>query len=65
LLHYSLSSSGGHLTTAALPGGANRISVDTVALVPGTSSALAGGYTHAFANPGANVTAVVLLQYEV
>jgi hypothetical protein len=60
LLHYSA----GHLTTASLPGGANRITVDTVALVPGTSSALAGGYTHAYANPGANVTAV-LLQYEM
>jgi len=58
LLHYS----GGHLTQAALPGGPNRITVDTVALIPGTSGALAGGFTHAFANPGANVTAV-LLQY--
>jgi hypothetical protein len=60
LLHYSA----GHLTTAALPGGPNRITVGTVALIPGTSGVLAGGTTHAFANPGANVTAV-LLQYEV
>ena len=60
LLHYSA----GHLTTAALPGGPNRITVGTVALIPGTSGVLAGGTTHAFANPGANVTAV-LLQYEL
>jgi hypothetical protein len=59
LLHYSA----GQLTQAVLPGGPNRITVDTVALIPGTSDALAGGTTHAFANPGTNVTAV-LLQYE-
>jgi hypothetical protein len=56
LLHYS----GGHLTAAALPGGPFRISVDTVALIPGTTGMLAGGVTHAFANPGANLTAVLL-----
>ena len=56
LLHYSA----GHLTAAALPGGPNRTTVDTVALIPGTGQALAGGATHAFANPGANVTAVLL-----
>lgn len=60
LLHYSA----GHLTAAALPGGVNRTTVDTVALIPGTSEMLAGGATHAYANPGANVTAV-LLQYEL
>ena len=60
LLHYSA----GHLTAAALPGGPNRITVDTVALIPGTFGVLAGGTTHAYANPGANVTAV-LLQYEM
>lgn len=56
LLHYSA----GHLTSVALPGGSFRITIDTVALVPGTSSLLAGGFTHAFANPGANVTSVLL-----
>jgi hypothetical protein len=60
LLHYLA----GHLTQAALPAGPNRITVDTVALIPGTAGVLAGGTTHAFANPGANVTAV-LLQYEL
>ena len=60
LLHYSA----GHLTAAALPGGPNRITVDTVALIPGTSSALAGGETHASGNPADNVTAV-LLQYGI
>jgi hypothetical protein len=58
MLHYSA----GHLTAAALPGGPNRITVDTVALIPGTFGLLAGGTTHAYANPGANVAAV-LLQY--
>jgi hypothetical protein len=58
LLHYS----GGHLTAATLPGGPFRTTVDTVALIPGTGSALAGGTTHAYGNPGANDTAV-LLQY--
>ena len=56
LLHYSA----GHLTATALPGGANRITVDTVALIPGTFGQLAGGTTHAYANPGADVTAVLL-----
>ena len=60
LLHYSF----GHLTATALPGGPNRITVDTVALIPGTFGVLAGGTTHAYANPGLNVTAV-LLQYEL
>jgi hypothetical protein len=60
LLHYGA----GHLTQAVLPGGPNLITVDTVAVIPGTYSALAGGETHAYANPGANVTAV-LLQYEI
>jgi len=59
LLHYSA----GHLTPVALPGGPSRISLYGVALIPGTSSLLAGGFTHAPFNPGANVTAV-LLQYE-
>jgi hypothetical protein len=56
LLHYSA----GRLTAAVLPFGPNRITIDTVALIPGTSEALAGGTTHANANPGANVTAVLL-----
>ena len=60
LLHYSA----GHLTSAALPGGPDRIFVDTVALIPGTTSVLAGGNTHAYAALGTNVVAV-LLQYGV
>ena len=60
LLHYGA----GHLTQAVLPGGPNLITVGTVAVIPGTYRALAGGETHAYANPGANVTAV-LLQYEI
>ncbi|MGH3182493.1 MAG: hypothetical protein ACRDOE_11390 [Streptosporangiaceae bacterium] len=50
----------GHLSTAALPGGPYRIFVDTVALIPGTDSALAGGNTFAYQKPGVNVTAVLL-----
>ncbi len=60
LLHYSAR----HLTPVALPGGPERIFVDTVALIPGTTSVLAGGNTHAYATLGTNVVAV-LLQYGV
>ena len=56
MLHYSA----GHLTQAALPGGPYRISVDAVALIPGTTDLLGGGETHAFANPGSNLAAVIL-----
>ena len=58
LLHYSA----GHLTSVALPGGPYLATIGTVALVPGTHGLLAGGTTHAYANPGVNITAV-LLQY--
>jgi hypothetical protein len=54
--HYS----GGHLTQAALPGGPSRITVDTVALIPGTTELLGGGDTHGAGNPGTDVTGVVL-----
>jgi len=56
LLHYSA----GHLTQAALPDGASRLSVDAVALIPGTTSLLGGGDTHAPDNPGTDVAAVIL-----
>lgn len=56
MLHYSA----GQLTAVGLPGGPDRISVDAVALVPGTTELLGGGNTHAFANPGTNVVAVIL-----
>jgi hypothetical protein len=42
LVHYS----GGRLSAAALPVGAARIDVESVAWVPGTASVLAGGFTH-------------------
>jgi hypothetical protein len=60
LLHYS----DGHLTQAVLPGGPSKITVDTVALIPGTSDVLAGGDTHASADPGTDVVGVIL-QYEI
>jgi hypothetical protein len=56
LLHYA----GGHLTVASLPGGTGRTSVDTVSRVPGTSQELAGGFTHALNNPGANDAGALL-----
>jgi len=56
MLHYSA----GHLTVAGLPGGPDRISVDAVALIPGTTDLLGGGATHAVGNAGSNVTAVIL-----
>jgi hypothetical protein len=56
LLHYS----GGRLSQAALPGGPDRINVDAVALIPGTTSLLGGGNTHASGQPGTNVVAVIL-----
>jgi hypothetical protein len=59
LLHYS----GGHLTTAAVPGGPSRTSISTVAVIPGTSGALAGGFTHAANNAGLGDTGV-LLEFE-
>jgi hypothetical protein len=59
LVHYS----GGHLTAAVLPAAAARITVQSVAWIPGTFQALAGGLTHAPDNFGAGDVAVVL-QFE-
>ena len=57
ILHYS----GGKLTPAALPHGGLGIDVVSVAVVPGTTQVLGGGFTHAHANPSLSVTAVILL----
>jgi hypothetical protein len=59
LVHYAA----GKLTAAALPTGPRKISVESVAHIPGTTQMLAGGFTHASNNPGVGVVAV-LLQYE-
>jgi hypothetical protein len=56
LLHYSA----GHLTQASLPDGPHKMSVEAVALVPGTTDLLGGGDTHAYDNPGTSVVAVIL-----
>jgi hypothetical protein len=56
LLHYSA----GHLTQASLPDGPYKMSVEAVALVPGTTGLLGGGDTHAYDNPGTDVVAVIL-----
>jgi hypothetical protein len=54
LVHYS----GGHLTLASLPLAGTKIVVDAVAPIPGTTLALAGGFTHG-AN-GSHVVGVIL-----
>jgi hypothetical protein len=59
LLHYA----DGQLTAAPLPGGPNKMTVNAVALIPGTTEVLAVGDTHDAANPGAGVVGVIL-QYE-
>ena len=40
--------------------GGSRLSVDAVALIPGTTSLLGGGDTHAADDPGTDVVAVIL-----
>jgi type IV secretory pathway VirB2 component (pilin) len=59
LLHYI---PGHPLGEASLPGGPSGISIEAVALIPGSNGLLAGGDTHAADKPGTNVVAV-LLQY--
>jgi hypothetical protein len=59
LLHYI---PGHPLGEATLPGGPSGISIEAVALIPGSNGLLAGGDTHAADKPGTNVVAV-LLQY--
>jgi hypothetical protein len=57
LLHYI---PGHPLGQATLPGGPSGISIEAVALIPGSNGLLAGGDTHAADKPGTNVVAVVL-----
>jgi hypothetical protein len=59
LVHYT----GGHLVAAPLPVGPDKITVGTVALIPGTTQVLGGGDTHASTDPGTDVVGVIL-QYE-
>jgi hypothetical protein len=56
LVHYA----GGKLTAVRLPVSGQRISIESVARVPGTGQLLAGGFTHAANNPGLGVVAVIL-----
>jgi len=56
LLHYS----GGMLTPVTLPVPSSKISIDSVARIPGTTNVLAGGFTHAAGNDGGNVVSVLL-----
>jgi hypothetical protein len=56
LVHYS----GGMLTPAALPHGAQGIDVESIANIPDTTEMLAGGFTHKIDNPSLKVVAVIL-----
>lgn len=56
LVHYAA----GKLTRAALPVSGQDLDVLSVAPIPGTTQALAGGDTHAAGNPGSKVVAVIL-----
>jgi hypothetical protein len=56
LVHYAA----GRLTTATLPVPAPKITIVSVAHVPGTTRQFAGGYTHASGDRGTNVVAVLL-----
>jgi hypothetical protein len=56
VLHYS----GGNLTPAALPHGAQGIDVESIANIPNTTEMLAGGFTHQSGNPSLSVVAVIL-----
>jgi hypothetical protein len=56
MAHYA----NGTLTAVKLPAGAHLINVESVAGIPGTAQALAGGFTHAGNDPSRNVIAVIL-----
>jgi hypothetical protein len=56
LVHYAA----GRLAPASLPFSAPKITIVSVAHVPGTTQQLAGGYTHASGDRGTNVVAVLL-----
>jgi hypothetical protein len=56
MVHYA----GGKLTQLPLPVNGQDIAVEAVAHIPGTTQALAGGFTHAPHNPGTHVVGVIL-----
>jgi hypothetical protein len=56
ILHYS----GGLLTAAKLPVAATKIDVTSIAAIPGTTEALAGGFTHAAFAPATNSLSAIL-----
>jgi hypothetical protein len=56
LVHYT----SGKLTKAVLPAGAQFMTVESVARIPGTAQVLAGGFTHAKNTPFLKVVAVIL-----
>jgi hypothetical protein len=56
MVHYAA----GQLTQVPLPVSGNKIRIDSVANIPGTTQDLAGGLTHAASNPASRVVAVIL-----
>jgi len=56
LVHYAA----GTLTQEPLPVRGQKLRIDSVANIPGTTQALAGGFTHAVNNPATKVVAVIL-----
>lgn len=56
LVHYA----GGKLIKAALTINPATLTADSVSRIPGTTQALAGGFTHTASNRGSNVVAVLL-----
>jgi hypothetical protein len=56
LVHYT----GGVLKAATLPVAASKINVDSIAAIPGTTGALAGGFTHAANNLGSHALSTIL-----
>jgi hypothetical protein len=56
MVHYTA----GKLIKVKLPVAAQNINIVSIARIPGTAQQLAGGFTHASGNNGANVVAVIL-----
>jgi hypothetical protein len=56
LVHYAA----GKLTKAVIPVNAATLTITATARIPGTTQQLAGGFTHANGNRGANVVAVLM-----
>jgi hypothetical protein len=56
MVHYAA----GQLTQVPLPVSGEKLRIDSIANIPGTTQDLAGGFTHAANNPASKVVAVIL-----